>query len=236
MTYEKMADIYENRWEKAMHDGNASEAYQASEDYKKNIKVQEESLSKMDPNSKAYEKMDRSLEEQRSKSLEMERAQRIEFSGENKKQAYQQIESENAKVSKEMEGAIKRGDTKAYDSLRNKYQTNISSQEKLGKEMKENKIDYRDTSEQNKRTVRDHDTDMASKMAKKNAERQAMNKKVSEEDRAAEEKYKKQAEKNMEDGLKEHDDKQLKKMREQGASEEDIKIQEEENRRQRGRY
>ena len=229
--YQKYSEIYERRWNSAMSSHNASEAYAASQDYKKNIEAQEEELKKMDPNSRDYEKAERVIDEQKSKAWDMNYQQRHQFSGEQKKQAYEQLDAKNEGISRDMSKAAERGDVKTYDSLRAQYEKNIASQEQLGGQMKEEGVEFRDTVHQEKVDLQSHDIDMRNKMNAKVAEREAKGKSVNEEDRAAAEKYTKQVKQDEIDLVKYQGDKKVEGMRDRGASEEEIQAQEEENKR-----
>lgn len=227
--YQRAAEACERRWNTAMRYGYASEAYAASHDYEKNIKAQDEELKKMDPNSHEYEKAERSLEEQRGNSWEMDRQQRDYFSGEEKKQAYQELGEKNNKISRDMTKAVERGDSANYDSLREQYEKNISSKEQLGKQMKEEGVEFTDTVYQEKVDLHSHDVDMCSKINEKVSEKESKGKSVSEEDRIEAEKYSKQMKQSEADLLKYQNDKEIESMRERGASESAIKSKEEEN-------
>lgn len=227
--YQRNAEAYERRWNTAMREGNASEAYAAQEDYKKNIEKQEEELKKMDPNSKDYEKAERSIEEQKSNAWEMGRQQRIEFSGEEKQEAYQQLNAKNMQISHDMSKAVERGDTASYDFLRSQYEKNISSQEQLGRQMKEEGVDFQDTVHREKVDLQDHDIDMRNKLNEQLAEKEAKGKKISEEERANASKYSNQVKKDEVELVKYQNDKKIESMRERGASSEEIKAEEEQN-------
>lgn len=229
--YQRNAEAYERRWNNAMKQGNTAEAYTATEDYKRNIKAQEEELKQMDPNSKEYEKAERSIEEQRSKAWDMGNQQRINSSNSQQQTAYKELTAKNTQISHDMSKAIERGDTATYDSLRAQYERNISAQERLGQEMKEEGVDFQDTVHHEKVDLYNQDISMRNKMNEKIAQQEAKGKKVSEEDRGAAEKYTKQVKTGEVDLVKYQNNKQIEGMRERGESEEAIKIQEEENKR-----
>ena len=228
-TYQRTAEACERRWNTAMRDGNASEAYAATQDYKKNIQAQEEELKKMDPNSKEYAKAEQSLDEQRGNAWEMERQQRLEFSGQEKQQTYEELNHKNEQISRDMGKAVERGDTATYDSLRSQYEKNISTQETLGRQMKEEHVEFEDTVHREKVDLQNRDIDMRDKMSERIADREGKGKSVSEEDRAAAEKYTKQVKKDEVELVKYQNDKKIESMRERGASEEEIAAQEKQN-------
>ena len=228
-SYQRTAEACERRWKTAMRDGNASEAYAATQDYQKNIQAQEEELKKMDPNSKEYAKAEQSIAEQRSNAWEMSREQRIEFAGEQKKQTYEELDHKNEQISRDMEKAVARGDTATYDSLRNQYEKNINTQETLGKQMKEEGVEYKDTVHQEKIDLKDRDIDMRNKMSEKIAEKESKGKSISPEEKANAEKYAQQVKKDEIEQVKYQNDKKIESMRERGASEAEIEYQKKEN-------
>lgn len=229
--YQRLADAYERRWNKAMQQGNITEAYVATEDYKKNITFQEEILKQMDPNSKDYEKAEHALNEQRNMAWEMNNQQRLHSSNSQQQQAYNEFIAKNRYISNEMSKAIDRGDTIMYDSLRLQYEKNIAAQEILGNEMKSEGVDFQDNVHQEKIDLLNKDIDIRNKMHEKIVQREEKGKKVSEEDRVTAEKYIQQVKTDEVDLVKYQNNKQIEKMNEQGFSKESIKIQEEENKR-----
>lgn len=231
--YQKYSEIYERRWNSAMASRNAPEAYAATQDYKKNIEAQEEELKKIDPNSRDYEKAEMAIDEQKSKMWDMNNQQRLQFFGEQKKQAYEQLDAKNEAISRDMAKAVERGDSKTFDSLRAQYEKNIASQEQLSYQMKEEGIEFRDTVHQEKVDLQSHDIDMRNKINEKLAEREAKGKSISDEDRIASEKYTKQVKQDEIDLIKYQGDKKIESMRERGATEEEIQAQDEENKRDR---
>ena len=218
-SYQKLSETYEGRWRQAERDNNVGEMYVASAEYKKNIEAQEKELKNMDPNSPEYEKAQHSLDEQRACAFEMTRAQRTHAQGEGKNDVYKQIEAENAKLSNEMGKAVERGDAKNYEQLRSKYEKNINAQDELGKEMRADGVQYRDTSYQNRREIYDRDTDMAQKLGERIAEKEAQGKKVSDEERAAFAKCKEQQEKDERNNLKYNEEKSSELKEERDAEE-----------------
>ena len=230
-SYQRNAEAYERRWKTASEQGNAAEMYAATRDYEKNIKAQEEELKQMDPNSREYEKVERSIEEQKATHHEMYREQRYQSYGESKREAYQQLETKNTQLSHDMAKAIERGDTENYQRLRDQYEKNIETQDQLGKHMREDGIKYNDTGRQSKQDILCKDCAMAEKLEAKVAERESKGKPVKEEDRAAAEKFRSQVEKTRADTMKYNGDRTVENMRERGESEEKIKAQEEQNKK-----
>lgn len=228
-SYQRNAEAYERRWKTASEQGNTAEMYAATRDYEKNIKAQEEELKQVDPNSRDYEKAKRSIEEQKATHYEMSREQRSQSYGEPKREAYEQLEAKNTQLSHDMSKAVERGDVASYESLRSQYEKNVEIQDQLGRQMREEGVKYNDTGRQSKQDIYSHDCDMRDKMNAKVAEREAKGKSVSEEDRAAAEKYKTQVKKDEQELIKYNGDRTVESMRERGASEEQIKAQEEKN-------
>ena len=229
--YQRNAEAYERRWNNAMKQGNTAEAYTATEDYKRNIEAQEQELKQMDPNSKEYAKAESSIEEQRSKAWDMGNRQRAGSSNGQQQTAYRELSAKNTQISHDMSKSVERADTATYDSLRTQYEKNIAAQERLGKEMKEEGVEFQDTVYREKVDLHDKDIDMRNKMNEKVARQEATGKNVSREDRASAEKYTKQVNTGEGDLVKYQNDKQIEGMRERGASEESVKAQEEENKR-----
>ena len=228
-SYQRTSEACEKRWSSAMRSGNISEAYAATQDYKNNIKAQEQEMKKMDPNSKEYDKAERSLDEQRCKAWEMERQQNRAYGPEQKNEEYERLNEKNQQISHDMGKAVERGDTATYDSLRHQYEKNISTQETLGRQMKDDKMEFTDTVHREKVDLQNRDIDMRNKMSEKIAEKESKGKTVSEEERANAEKYVKQVKKDESELVKYQNDKKIESMRERGASEEAINSQEKQN-------
>lgn len=229
--YQRNAETYERRWKNAYEQGVTSEMYAATRDYEKNIKAQEEELKQMDPNSRDYQKAHKSIEEQKATQHEMVREQKYQSYGEPKHRAYEHLEAKNTQLSHDMAKAIERGDTENYQRLRDQYQKNIETQDQLGREMREEGTKYVDTGRQSKQDILCKDHDMAEKLEAKVAEREAKGKNVKEEDRAAAEKFRAQAQQTKADTMKYNGDRTVESMREKGESEQKIKEQEEQNKK-----
>ena len=227
--FQRYAEAYERRWKAATEQGNTAEMYAATRDYEKNITAQEKELKQMDPSSREYKKAEESIVEQKATCREMERAQRDLSYGESKRNAYEQLEAKNMQLSRDMGRAVERGDVETYESLRSQYEKNLEIQDRLGANMREEGVKYNDTGRQSKQDIYSRDCDMREKLSAKVAERESKGKTVKEEDRAAAEKYREQVKKDEENLVKYNGDRTIQSMRERGASEEQIKAQEEKN-------
>lgn len=230
--YQRNAEAYERRWNNALKQGNIAEAYTATEDYKRNIKAQEEELKQMDPNSKEYAKAEISIAEQQCKAWDMGNRQRSNSSNGQLQTAFKELSAKNTQISHDMSKAVERGDAATYDSLRAQYEKNIFAQERLEQEMKFEDVDFRrDIVHREKVDLLDKDVDMRHKINEKIAQQEVKGKKVNEEDRAFAEKYTRQVKMGQVDLIKYQNNKQIENMVERGASKEAIKAQEEENKR-----
>lgn len=226
---ERQAQSYENRWRTAKSGNNVGETYAASQDYRRNIEEQEKELKKLDPNSREYEKAERSIDEQKSKLWQMEYDQRRAFSDHDMQNGMRELEAKNEGLSREMNSAEQKGDVKRYDQLRSQYEKNINAQDQMSREMRENGVECRDTVQQQRDDLYGHDIHMRDKMNQKVAEQTAKGKTVSEEDRANAEKYSKQVKKDEVENVKWQGNRTIESMRSRGASEEEIKAQQEKN-------
>lgn len=227
--YQRNAEACERRWKTASEQGNVSEMYTAVEDYDRNINAQKEELKKMDPDTKEYEKARDSIKEQESTRFQMKYEQKRQVYGEDKKHAYDVLESKNTQLSRDMDKAIERGDVSTYESLRSQYERNIAAQDSLGTEMRSEKISYYDTGRLSKTDIYDHDVRMRDKLNEKVAERESNGKTVSGEDRTAAEKYTQRVKQDEVDKIKYDGERNIQSLHERNASEEEINAQKEKN-------
>jgi len=228
---ERQSRSYEDRWKRSMRDNNPGETYSAAHDYRKNIEEQEKELKNMDPNSPEYEKAEMSIDQQKSKLWDMEYSQKRQFSDQKVTQEVENLQAKNEDLSRRMSKAVEKGDTKTYDSLRSQYDKNISMQEQMGKRLKSDGVEYKDTVQQQRIDKQNLDIDMRNKMADKVAKQTEKGKPVKQEDREALEKYSKHVKQDEIENVKKQNQQKIESMRERGASEQEIAYQQKENER-----
>ena len=215
---QKTNDAVERRWENARKIGSVDEMYVATKDYENNIKKQEAEIKKMDPNSREYEKAQQKLDAQRQQKNEMERTQRSVHRAEGKQADIDKLETKNQDLSRQMDSAIKRGDMKTYDDLKGKYDKNVSAQEKLCSDAKEEGYNPKETIIQQKAAGVDKDCKIRDQLTDK-ANR---GKQLSEQEQKQLQKSQNDIRKGEAEQLRYQNEKKLEGMRERGVSEKEI--------------
>lgn len=228
---ERQSKSYEDRWNRSMRDNNAGETYSASCDFAKNIEEQKKELKNIDPNSREYEKAETSIAQQESKLWDMKYAQSRQFSDQKVAREVENLQTKNEDISRKMSQAAEKGDTRTYDSLRSQYDKNIAMQEQMGKRLKEDGIDYKDTLQQQRIDKQNLDIDMRNKVAEKVAKQTEKGKPVKQEDREALDKYSTHVKHDEIENVKKQNQQKIDGMRARGASEQEIAYQKEQNER-----
>lgn len=218
-------DIIKRCYNNARKNHDMDEQYRQTDNLKKNIKEKEE-LNNMDPNSKEYDKAQMEIDKQKGDLIEMEHNNKRDYSADEKRDKIEELQHNNDELSKKMDNAVKKGDTRSFDEHRATYQKNIEKQERYGNELKQEGESYKDTVHQQKVAQKDLDIDMRDKFGEK-----IQNGKANEKDKEAFQKYSEQTKKSEIDLVKYQNQKSIESMRERGCSEEQIKIKEEENKR-----
>ena len=229
--------IYE-RFKAAEKRHNTTEMHAAKNDYDENIKRQKEMLADMpDKNCEEYRKLEDSIHEQEEKSKEMARSLQQEYSHEGEKvDDLERLKRENQQISEKMDAAIRKGDTKAYDELRQKYETNIKAQDNISQSLKTNGIKHENTTDLQNINKRNMDNDMADKFRDKMQERADKGKKPDPRDKEQYDKYMKLTRQSEQEDLKRIDDKKLENMKNYGLSDEEINKARHEMEHDRERY
>ena len=122
------------------------------------------------------------------------------------------LEHENERLSREMDRAVQKGDTKKYDELNQKYSNNIKAQEGISSELKTNGIQHDNTIMQQKIDKQNLDIDMRNKMAEKVQKAESKGKEANAKDKANLEKYQQSVRKDERQALEEIDNRKLKEM------------------------
>lgn len=219
------------RWENNYNSGNALEAQKALDDYREQMVEAKKELYNMDPNSRDYDKAQVALDKQSAKLDVMQQKQNQHYQNQHIANDVEKFKQKNEELSRKMDDAIKKGDTKTYDSLKNQYDHNMKMQEHGCERLKANGYKYEDTLGQQRVDKLNHDIDMRNKVAEKVEKQMEKGKPVSEQDKANLEKYSSQVKKDEIETVKKQNEKIIQGMKERGASEEAIKHQQEENAR-----
>lgn len=225
------ADACERRWKSAIENGNATEAYSAVYDYEAWVRKEREALNGMDPNSHAYERADREIDEQASQAWNMHQEQRLKFSSQQKNEAYERFEMRNQSIRNDMARERECGNAVGYESLRDQYIKNVAVQGRLAGEMKDEGLQIDEQCvHRSKIDILDHDIAMRDRISEKIRERDEAGKPVKEEDRIMQERYVQRVKQEEVALVKYQNERILQGMRERGASETEIAAQEEKNR------
>lgn len=225
------ADACERRWKNAMENGNVTEAYSAVHDYEAWVEKEREALNGMDPNSHAYEKVEREIDGQAGRAWDMRHEQRLKFSPQQKNEAYERFEMRNQNIANGMMRETERGNVAGYEQLRDQYVKNVAAQERLAGEAKNEGLKIDDQSvHRSKVDILDHDIAMRDQLAEKIRKREEAGKPVKEEDRAMQERYAQRVKQEEVALVKYQNERALQWMRERGASAAEIAAQEEKSR------
>ncbi|MBR3894586.1 MAG: hypothetical protein IKJ35_05505 [Clostridia bacterium] len=190
-----------------------NERYAAMEDYRDNLQKQKDALADMkDKNSPEYQQRKGEIAEQESKYKEMWNEAQKSY-GENRQQEkvnqVDRLRAENRELSSKMEKAAEKGNKSQYDSLRQKYETNLKAQEGVCRDLREDRVEHRDTTSQQRSAMVDSDRHMAEKVRRDSKDKN--------------DKYKNQAQASQKEAMKKQDDKALDEKRmTYGISEEEI--------------
>lgn len=222
MTKEQQNQYVYERFKRSERAGNVTEMHAAKEDYENNIAEQEKELEKMDKNSAQYRENKEKIEKQQEQARDMKRscAQKLQYHEHPKK--LDELKEENAGLEKKMHSATEKGDSKAYDAARQKYETNIKAQDNLSKSMKINGIPHENTTNTQNIRKQHLDNDMADSYKKKMDERTEKGKEPSKHDKDQYEKYMKQTRQSEQENLKRIEDKKKENSNNYGISEEEI--------------
>ena len=145
------------------------------------------------------------------------------------------LEHENERLSREMDRAEQKGDTKKYDELNQKYSNNIKAQEGISSELKTNGIQHDNTIMQQKINKQNLGIDMRNKMAEKVQKAESKGKEANAKDKANLEKYQQSVRKDERQALEEIDNRKLREMESYGVSQEAIDRERENMERSRNR-
>ncbi len=220
--YRKDNECIERRYERAQKAENIKEIYAARADYQANIDKQKDELNKMDKSSQEYRDAKASLDEQESKVNGMNYYTKEGSDLSKVTEKMDEYKYENQDLGRQMDKAIAKGDTRKYDELSRKYETNVKAQEGIAAELKMNGIEHENTIERQKIEKRNLDMDMRDKMQEKISQAQEKGKKPSEKDMADLEKYSKISKDEERKALEEIDNRKLKEMESYGISAEEI--------------
>ena len=220
--YRKDNECIERRYERAQKAENIKEIYAARADYQANIDKQKDELNKMDKSSQEYRDAKASLDEQESKVNGMNYYTKEGSDLSKVTEKMDEYKYENQDLGRQMDKAIAKGDTRKYDELSQKYETNIKAQEGIAAGLKMNGIEYENTIERQKIEKRNLDMDMRDKMQEKISQAQEKGKQPSEKDMADLEKYSKISKDEERKALEEIDKRKLKEMESYGISAEEI--------------
>ncbi|MBR3894587.1 MAG: hypothetical protein IKJ35_05510 [Clostridia bacterium] len=165
-------DIISKRFDAYAKSGDHTEMYAAKAEYDENLRDQKNELEDMrDKNSPEYRQKKEEIEKQEERSKEMSREIDKQYKKEHgyndqnaKKEDLEKLKRENQGISREMHRAVEKGDTKKFDALSQKYETNIKAQEGISKELKTNGIDHEDTSYRQRVDLKNQNNDMSDKL------------------------------------------------------------------------
>ena len=207
-------ECIKRRYERALKANNIKEMYAARAEYQENIDKQRDELRTLDKSSDEYKQAKVNIENQQRQAYGM----RYTSNDENKDDLREieglmyKYERENEALSKQMDEAIKKGDTQSYDELRHKYTTNLKAQEGISSQIKLDNRAHESSIVQQSVIQRDLDIDMRNKMA----EKIQSSKKPSEIDKANLEKYQNLVKSDERQALEKNDRKKLDEMESRG--------------------
>lgn len=235
--YKSENEQIDQRFRRVASKASTTEMYAAKDDYDKNIEKQREQLADMrDKNSPEYKQLEADIKKQEDRSREMGKESREALGKESHHDKLENLKAENDRLADKMHAAAEKGDSKAYDEARQKYETNIKAQDGLSGWMKQNGIEHENTTTKQNIQKQHLDNDMADKYAKKIAEKESKGKQPTAQEKAQYEKYMKQTRQTEQENLKRYDDKKLEDMKNYGLSEEEINKERKEMEHQRERY
>lgn len=221
-TYRRENECVERRYDRAQKANNIKEVYAARTDYQANIDKQKDELSKMDKSSQEYRDAKASLEEQEKKVNGMNYNGKEFNTIDQMSEKIDQYEMENRDLARQMDDAVRKGNTHKYDELSQKYATNVKAQEGIAAELKMNGIEKNNTIERQKIEKRNLDLDMRDKMQEKVAQAENKGKQPNKKDQENLDKYSQIARDEERKALEEIDKRKLQKMDEYGISTEEI--------------
>lgn len=215
-------EIIERRYHRAEKTGNIREMYAARTDYQSNIDRQKDELNKMDKSSPEYASAKQNVDEQQRKAYGMEYRSKDGNDMDKLQSEMKDLERENRGLSMEMDKAVAKGDTRKYDDLSRRFETNVKAQEGISSQLKTNGIDHDNTTERQKIEKRNLDMDMRDKMDEKIKQAESKGKQPNERDLADYQKYADISKAEERQALEEIDNRKLKQMESYGISSEQI--------------
>ncbi len=228
-------DIISKRFDAYAQKGDHTEMYAAKAEYDENLQDQKNELADMkDKNSPEYRQKAAEIEKQEERSKEMSREIDKQYKKEHgdndldaKKEDLEKLKRQNEGISRDMHRAVEKGDTKKFDELSKKYETNVKAQEGMCKEFRTNGIRHEDTTYRQRVDLKNQNNDMADKFRNSSKPKDQENaKKYMGKTRECEQKE-----------MKKKDDEALEKKRNTyGISEEEINKERHEREHDRERY
>lgn len=219
---QKDNECIQRRYDRAQKANNVTEMYSAKKDYQDNIDKQKDELRKMDKSSPEYRQAKDSIDKQQSQANGMRYQSKTGNEMNEIKDHMQNLEHENDRLSREMDSAVQKGNTKKYDELSQKYTNNIKAQEGISSELKANGVQHDNSVTQQKINKQNLDIDMRNKMAEKVQKAEEKGKEPNAKDKANLEKYQQDVRKDERQALEEYDNRKLKEMESYGVSQEAI--------------
>lgn len=232
---QKDNECIQRRYERAQKANNVTEMYAARKDYQDNIDKQKDEIRKMDKSSPEYRQAKDNIDKQQTQAYGMRYQSKNGNEMNEIRDHMQDLEHENERLSREMDRAVQKGDTKKYDELNQKYSNNIKAQEGISSELKTNGIQHDNTIMQQKINKQNLDIDMRNKMAEKVQKAESKGKEANAKDKANLEKYQQSVRKDERQALEEIDNRKLKEMESYGVSQEAIDRERENMERSRNR-
>ena len=220
--YKKEADRAFKEWQSANKrdkntwNNDSVKSYRAAEEYREATKHMEEEKNKMDPNSEAYEQAGLDIDRQKGRQWEMDNDNRIYC---NQQDGIQKLEAENKQLYDEMykESMQAKPDSRHYDELREKYVKNLEAQDRMHAGARGNGEKFEDTRNAQRQNLLTSDINMRDRFEGKDREKSG--------------KYADKINEDEKEILRKDGERKVDAMRDRGASEEEIKRQEEDNER-----
>lgn len=189
--HQKQAKIIKKRWDQAVANRNATEAYAAAADYRS---VYETYLGEFKDKPYGWpdtEQDSRAISDMGEELFEMEHHDRLHYSGAQKKQAYEELAYQNRKLGSAMKDAIRRGDVEAYEMNSSKNRRNIEAMDRIAEQIEsEGEVkNFRNDTLPEMNELYENDYKMRNALADKIGKITAKGKQPSEELKAAYDKY-----------------------------------------------
>lgn len=179
----------DSRWKRSAKEGEWGEVHQATNDCEKIIEREKEQLKNMNPNSKEYSELSDQINKHEDRVWNMKNEQRLNYNTSKMESDLDKYKKQNEEYGRKMDDAIKKGDTRAYDENRARYEKNVSAQESMEKSMKMNGQNVESTAVQQRRDLLNRDIDMRDKASQRIAEAREKGKQPKQADLDAQKKY-----------------------------------------------